>query len=179
MIEVFIAAFGVVLLGMATYYIFDTIRIRREVMVTLSKPANGSSLIPNREHVLSSDEKYHVSVQSSDGKLKGIYVDLAERILPSLVFYSRNKQEISIDESESFQFDSDIFNGFLWMMKEINRALLQLESDNADEVLAGYQTISALGIPFFLPYLEKVSQRWLNDSRVMQQMGAAKEMIAM
>jgi hypothetical protein len=171
-INLLIYILGALLLLTAGYVIIDSSRMRRDSKANLVRPSGSLLPVPGGKFSLS-----NLYSGNCDDRLLDMYKDLAERVLPHLLYYSQDRQAEQGKAVASCQLDPEVFNGFLWMLKEINRALPQLESQNPDEVLAGYQTISALGIPFLLPYLEEVRLKWSKDARVLKQMGAAKDLM--
>ena len=63
----------------------------------------------------------------------------------------------------------------VYAQKEILRALVQLDSDNLDEVIAGCHTISALQDRAYLPSLKRAMAKWSDkkDSRAVEQIATA------
>lgn len=77
-------------------------------------------------------------------------------------------QRITIKTKEELDFA-------VYAQKEILRALVQLESDNVDEVIVGCQTISAMQDRAYLASLKRVLTKWSNseNTRALEQISAA------
>ena len=93
---------------------------------------------------------------------------------PLLSSYLCRRYPSGIHRPEDFSF----FFAEYWSLEdEIMRAVEQLSSNNEEEVLAGCQTLQAVGNKSCLPLLEEGRHKWTDNQRVGRYLSAAESWV--
>lgn len=171
MTEALLGLFSILLFCLGIYYALDTIRVRRRV---LAKLAQNSSRAESSVHfLLEPIDRQTTETEPGYAQLQE-NIRLSEQLLPVLLWTTRHRDLIEKTGKEEFQY---LFADYLWCISEIDRAITQLRSDQADAVVAGCHVLSALRVPYLLPEIERAENRWHANPRVAAQIDAAKHML--